>query len=62
MTLENEINQLKLLRVSWAQQKADTRRDITSSSSHASNPPVDPREDRRQAARLKALSIHQTAA
>ena len=29
MTLENEINQLKLLRASWAQQKADTRRDIT---------------------------------
>lgn len=28
MTLENEINQLKLLRASWAQQKADTRRDI----------------------------------
>ena len=26
--MENEINQLKLRRASWAQQKADTRRDI----------------------------------
>ena len=63
MTLENEINQLKLLRASWAQQKADTRRDI--------NQQLQPRiEGIRQAIRektddkplaSKALSIHQTA-
>ena len=50
MTLENEINQLKLLRASWAQQKADTRRDIGQQLQPA---PVDPREGRRQAARLQ---------
>ena len=63
MTLENEINQLKLLRASWAQQKADTRRDIGQQ--------LQPRiEGIRQAIRektddkplaSKALSIHQTA-
>lgn len=63
MTLENEINQLKLLRASWAQQKADTRRDI--------NQQLQPRiEGIRQAIRektddkplaSKALNIHQTA-
>ena len=63
MTLENEINQLKLLRVSWAQQKADTRRDISQQ--------LQPRvELLRQSIRektddkplaSKALSIHQTA-
>ena len=63
MTLENEINQLKLLRVSWAQQKADTRRDIGQQ--------LQPRvELLRQSIRektddkplaSKALSIHQTA-
>ena len=63
MTLENEINQLKLLRASWAQQKADTRRDIGQR--------LQPRiEGIRQAIRektddkplaSKALSIHQTA-
>lgn len=63
MTLENEINQLKLLRASWAQQKADTRRDI--------NQQLQPRiEGIRQTIRektddkplaSKALSIHQTA-
>lgn len=63
MTLENEINQLKLLRASWAQQKADTRRDI--------NQQLQPRiEGIHQAIRektddkplaSKALNIHQTA-
>ena len=63
MTLENEINQLKLLRASWAQQKADTRRDIGQQ--------LQPRiEGIRQAIHektddkplaSKALSIHQTA-
>ena len=63
MTLENEINQLKLLRASWAQQKADTRRDIGQQ--------LQPRvELLRQSIRektddkplaSKALSIHQTA-
>ena len=63
MTLENEINQLKLLRVSWAQQKADTRRDIGQQ--------LQPRvELLRQSIRektddkplaSKALSIHQAA-
>lgn len=63
MTLENEINQLKLLRASWAQQKADTRRDIGQQ--------LQPRvELLRQSIRekaddkplaSKALGIHQTA-
>lgn len=63
MTLENEINQLKLLRASWAQQKADTRRDIGQQ--------LQPRvELLRRTIREKtddkplasnALSIHQTA-
>lgn len=63
MTLENEINQLKLLRASWAQQKADTRRDI----GQQLQPRVEllrrtireKTDDKPLAS--KALSIHQTA-
>ena len=63
MTLENEINQLKLLRASWAQQKADTRRDI----SQQLQPRVEllrrtireKADDKPLAS--KALGIHQTA-
>lgn len=63
MTLENEINQLKLLRASWAQQKADTRRDI----GQQLQPRVEllrriireKADDKPLAS--KALSIHQTA-
>lgn len=63
MTLENDINQLKLLRASWAQQKADTRRDI----SRQIQPRVDllrrrikeMDDDRPLAA--KALDIHRAA-
>lgn len=63
MTLENEINQLKLLRASWAQQKADTRRDINQqlqSRIEGIRQAIREKTDDKPLA-SKALSIHQTA-
>lgn len=63
MTLENEINQLKLLRASWAQQKADTRRDIGQQLQprvELLRRSISEKTDDKPLA-SKALSIHQTA-
>lgn len=63
MTLENEINQLKLLRASWAQQKADTRRDIGQQLQprvELLRRSISEKTDDKPLA-SKALGIHQTA-